>query len=199
MADSPPTKQDLEGVADLANRVAREMTSLTELSEGFGKTLTGALKSAIVDGKSLDAVLRQVANRLSDKALSVALKPLEKLFDGLLGGLLKSIGVTGFAKGGVFRNGAVERFAQGGIVSAPTYFPMGAGVGLMGEAGPEAILPLARGPDGRLGVRTQGGAAGPSIRVDFHVTTPDAPSFLRSEAQVTAMLARAVGRGRRGL
>ena len=62
--------------------------------------------------------------------------------------------------------------------------------------GPEAVLPLARGPDGTLGVRS--GAAQP-IAVTFNVTTADAESFRKSEAQVTAMLARAVARGRRGL
>jgi phage-related minor tail protein len=68
----------------------------------------------------------------------------------------------------------------------------------MGEAGAEAILPLARGADGRLGVAA-GGAAQTAVQVTFNVTTPDAASFAKSEAQVTAMLARAVGRGRRGL
>jgi len=58
------------------------------------------------------------------------------------------------------------------------------------------VLPLARGSDGRLGVASQ--AARPVI-VTVNVTTPDADSFRKSEAQVTAMLARAVGRGRRGL
>jgi phage-related minor tail protein len=57
-------------------------------------------------------------------------------------------------------------------------------------------MPLARGSDGRLGVRTEGGA---SVTVNFHIATNDAESFRKSEAQVTAMLARAVGRGRRGL
>jgi phage-related minor tail protein len=66
----------------------------------------------------------------------------------------------------------------------------------MGEAGAEAVLPLARGADGALGVRTQ--AAAPMV-VNFSITTADADSFRKSEAQVTAMLARAVGRGRRGL
>ncbi|MDK9698363.1 MAG: phage tail tape measure protein, partial [Siculibacillus sp.] len=83
------------------------------------------------------------------------------------------------------------------IVSTPTYFPMAGGTtGLMGEAGAEAILPLARGPGGRLGVSAAGGTA---TQVTVNITTPDLASFRRSEAQVTGMLARAVGRGRRGL
>jgi len=89
-------------------------------------------------------------------------------------------------------------FAKGGVVSTPSYFPMGGEIGLAGEAGAEAILPLARGADGRLGVAA-GAGQGAGAPIVFNVTTPDAQSFLKSEAQVSAMLARAVGRGTRGL
>jgi phage-related minor tail protein len=68
----------------------------------------------------------------------------------------------------------------------------------MGERGAEAIMPLARGPDGRLGVRAGGGQARP-LNVVVQVSTPDAESFRRSEAQVSAAIARAVARGRRAL
>ena len=83
-------------------------------------------------------------------------------------------------------------------MAAPTYFPLRGGLGLMGEQGAEAILPLARGADGRLGVRTSGANDRP-VAVTVHIATPDADSFRRSEAQVSAALARAVARGRRGL
>ena len=58
-------------------------------------------------------------------------------------------------------------------------------------------MPLARGPDGRLGVAARGGGGG--MNVTFNVTTPDAESFRRSETQVAAMLARAVSLGQRNL
>ncbi|MEO1651078.1 MAG: phage tail tape measure protein, partial [Pseudomonadota bacterium] len=83
--------------------------------------------------------------------------------------------------------------------AAPTLFPMANGrSGLMGEAGAEAIMPLARGPDGRLGVRSDGGSGRP-VSVTFNVMSPDADSFRRSETQVGAMLARAVASGQRNL
>jgi phage-related minor tail protein len=69
---------------------------------------------------------------------------------------------------------------------------------LAGEAGPEAILPLARGADGRLGVRSQG-SAGAGMTVTFNISTPDAESFRRSEGQIASMLARATRRGERNL
>ena len=65
----------------------------------------------------------------------------------------------------------------------------------MGEAGPEAVMPLSRGADGRLGVAAGGGARPASVTVN--IATPDADSFRRSQAQVSAALARAVARGQR--
>jgi len=88
---------------------------------------------------------------------------------------------------------ALTEFAKGGVISAPSYFPLGQGLGLAGEAGPEAIMPLQRGPDGRLGVAGGGSA----INVTFNVTASDARSFVASEAEVSAMLLRAVRRGTR--
>jgi phage-related minor tail protein len=83
------------------------------------------------------------------------------------------------------------------VIASPIAFPLGGGrVGIAGERGAEAILPLARGADGRLGVRAEGSAG---ISVTFNVSTPDADSFRRSETQIAAMLARAVAQGQRNL
>ncbi len=90
--------------------------------------------------------------------------------------------------------GGVTAFAKGGIVAAPSYFPLSNGLGLMGEAGPEAILPLRRGSDGRLGVASGGASA---VQVTLNVSAQDARSFLAAEAEVSAMLLRAVRRGAR--
>jgi hypothetical protein len=115
----------------------------------------------------------------------------------LLGSLTGS-GGPALAKGGVVSRGMLMPFAKGGVVGAPAYFPLGRGLGLMGEQGAEAVMPLARGPDGRLGVRTGGGGERP-VAVTVNIATPDAESFRRSEAQVSAALARAVARGQRGM
>ena len=61
------------------------------------------------------------------------------------------------AKGGVYDAGGQVAFARGGIVSEPTVFPFANGIGLMGEAGPEAILPLQRTRSGDLGVKSVDG------------------------------------------
>ena len=84
------------------------------------------------------------------------------------------------------------------MIGTPTYFPLSSGgLGLAGEAGPEAIVPLARGPDGRLGVAMSG--AGAPANVTVQIATPDLGSFRRSEAYLTGQIARAVARGQRSL
>lgn len=193
---------DLDGAQALS-----VLDELESRSASFGRALTSALKGATTGGKGLEEVLRGVGLRLTDIALSAGLKPLENLLgdvagnlvggltSGLSSGLGSALGVNAFAQGGV--PGRVIPFAEGGVISAPTYFPLAGGTGLMGEAGVEAILPLKRGADGALGVAAEGG--GGTTVIHFQVTASDAGSFARSEGQITAMLARSVGRGRRGM
>jgi lambda family phage tail tape measure protein len=69
------------------------------------------------------------------------------------------------AKGMVLASNGIQPFAMGGIVNRPTLFPFAKGIGLMGEAGPEGILPLRRGKDGKLGVIAGGGGGSTTINV----------------------------------
>ncbi len=169
------------------------LKGLEDRSKQFGSILTSALKGAVVSGKGLEDVLKGVALSLAGMALDAGLKPLQGLFSGLFSGLLG--GAIPFAKGGI--TGGVQAFASGGVVSSPTYFPNGGSMGLMGEAGSEAIMPLQRGSDGRLGVGVSGG--GKQTPVVINISTPDAASFLKSQSQISAMVARAAGRGNRYL
>ena len=70
------------------------------------------------------------------------------------------------AKGNVFAKNKIVPYAYGGIVNKPTIFPMANGMGLMGEAGPEAIMPLKRGANGKLGVQSSGGVGNIVVNVD---------------------------------
>jgi len=166
-----------------AQALSDVMVDLEGRSMRFGAALTSALRSATVGGRGLDDVLKGLGNRMTDIALSAGLKPLETMLSGAIGNLV----------------GSVTPFADGGVVRAPSFFPMGGGdLGLMGEAGAEAILPLRRGPDGALGVAA-GGGGGPAAQIVFNVTATDAASFRKSEGQISAMLARSVARGQRGV
>ena len=179
------------------------MRTITRSAETFSKILTGGLRSALVDGKSLDQVFRQMALSLSSRTLNSALRPLETLAENTVTRML--VGAAGSLPLSALKGvSGLLPFARGGVIGTPTYFGLdsngssGSGAfGVAGEAGAEAILPLMRGHDGRLGVRS--GASEGHPRIEINVTARDADSFRRSEAQVSAMVARAVGRGRRGL
>ena len=174
------------------------MDDLTKQSEKFGTTVSRTLQSAIISGRSFSDTLRSIGMQFSTMALKQGLKPVENLVSSLFSSIFSSLGsAQPFANGGIVNSGGIVPFASGGVVASPTYFQAGNQTGLMGEAGAEAILPLSRGPDGRLGVQTQ--SKGSATNVVFNISTPNAESFQKSEAQLTAMLARAVGRGRRSL
>ncbi len=161
------------------------------LSRSLGTSLKGAMGDLILDGARLSDVLSSIGRSVSSSIFGAAVGPIS---DALAGGLTGLFGGA-FADGGAFSSGRVRAFAQGGIVSGPTTFPMRGGTtGLMGEAGPEAIVPLARGADGRLGVRSAGGGA---VNVTMNISTPDAASFGRSRAQIAAQMSRALGQARR--
>ncbi len=80
------------------------------------------------------------------------------------------LGLIGFEKGGVFENQQIVPFANGDILTGPTLFPMsGNKTGLAGEAGPEAIMPLSRGIDGRLGVEVVNAPGRAGIASSFSI------------------------------
>ena len=107
--------------------------------------------------------------------------------------------VAAIAKGAAFGpDGIDQRFADGGVVTRPTLFKYGNNkTGLMGEAGYEGVLPLARGKDGKLGVMSQGGGKNVTVNAPMTVITPDAESFRRSEPQMASMYRRMASRAAR--
>lgn len=187
---------NLDGLRQNLARTRQELQLASRVGRGFGSTLTKAFSDVAVRGRKLSDVVKGLALSLSRNALQAAIKPVGNVIGKSLSNTLAS--ALPFQKGGVFSSGGPMPFARGGVIASPMTFPLGGGrLGLAGEAGPEAILPLSRGPDGRLGVRSEN-SAGP-LAITFNVTTPDAESFRRSESQIAAMLNRAVSRGDRNL
>ena len=122
------------------------------------------------------------------------LKPAGNMIGDALKGfsfasLFKSIGF-GAADGAAFDAGGVRRFASGDVFGSPTLFRYGGGrTGMMGEAGSEAIMPLKRGADGKLGVA----GGGQTINVAINVAAGSSPDdWRRSQRQITSDLQRSL-------
>jgi phage-related minor tail protein len=192
MADST----DLLGTSSTLDSLSLKTKDLTASAGGFARAMTQAFSAAVTGGKQFDDVLKSLALRISDLAVRLAFKPLEKSLTSGIESLLSGLtGLGGAAKKTEAASGAIKPFAAGGVIGTPTYFPLlGGGVGLAGEAGPEAIMPLRRGPDGRLGVSGSGGNT-----INVQIATPDLENFRRSESYITGQIARAVARGQRSL
>jgi len=153
-----PLGQELEKVGDMAKDIAGIVGN--ELSSAFASVIDGSktVGQALMD--FAQNVLMKVAQMLFDKLI---VNPLMDALGGALGGIS-----LGAANGAAFTKGGVQAFADGGVVNSPTLFKFANGgkVGLMGEAGAEAILPLSRGSDGKLGVKSQGGGSPVNVVVN---------------------------------
>ena len=167
------------------------------LSNGIGGGLRRAFDGLVFDGAKLSDSLKLVANSMIDTVYGIAIKPVQNALGGAIANGLQGLlgGLMPFANGASFSQGRVMPFAKGGVVSQATPFAMRGGQGLMGEAGPEAIMPLARGADGRLGVQAAGG--GRAVTVVMNIQTTDVAGFQRSQSQIAASAQRMLARGQR--
>lgn len=181
---------------EMGQTMGDTVRDLGNLERGFSGGLRRAFDGLVFDGLKLSDALGVVAKAMVNTAYSAAIRPVTDHFGGLLASGVNSVvsGLMPFENGASFAQGRVMPFARGGVVSGATAFPMRGGMGLMGEAGPEAIMPLSRGADGRLGVRTQGGG---SVTVTMNITTPDVQGFQRSQSQIAAQMGRLLAQGQR--
>lgn len=149
-AEGAKIDEELRKANEEADIFKQTMESVGEI---LGTTMIDAI-GGLIDGTAqlndtLSDVLKQVGSLLLNAGLNALAGPVGS------GGILSFLGF-GFANGGYF-DGDVAEFAKGGIVSSPTPFRFSDNgairTGLMGEAEPEAILPLKRGADGKLGVK----------------------------------------------
>ena len=174
---------------DLAT-IKTQLDGINASAENVATSLTKAFTNASASSRAFASTLSSVTASLTQMLGNVGSGLLGQGMSSILNGL-----TSNFGGGGV--GASVAPFADGGIVASPTFFGAGGSMGLMGERGAEAIMPLARGPNGQLGIAANGATAAPNVTVNIHAQ--DADSFRRSESQVAAALARAVARGRRGL
>ena len=178
----------LEGMPDLYDKIKKKLeeaaTPLGKFKDGVRKifeeamNLNEALATAGVQAvqKFGDAFADFVATgkaSFADLTKSI-LQDLSRVFAraalfkalSFIPGVGNFLSLPGFANGGVIAKNKIVPFAYGGIVNKPTIFPMAKGAGVMAEAGPEAIMPLRRGSNGRLGVEASGGVGNVVVNVD---------------------------------
>lgn len=138
------------------------------VGQGFqdmSKTILRSIEEMIIKLLIVGPLMRSLQATIGRSGFS-----LSSLFSGgTSDASALAAGIMPVANGAAFAGGNVVPFARGGIVSQPTLFPMATGAGLMGEAGPEAVMPLRRGSDGRLGVAAGGGrsSAAPQVTVNL--------------------------------
>jgi hypothetical protein len=157
-------KSAQDAAAPAKTDVDRLRESIDGLGAGFeraGRRASRALADMLFGlNQTRFSVQQLIATIGSDIAEGILRKSVTgPLTDAIGGGLGDIFGAFfgGAADGAAFEGGRVTAFARGGVVDRPTFFPMKNGAGLMGEAGPEAILPLKRlgGGGGPLGVRAE--------------------------------------------
>lgn len=182
-------------------KLAKAKEKVQAVSEVLASETVGALKSIVNGTKTASEAFRDMALNIIQQIMDILIwQPLitsltnsisgsisgAQSGGGALGGIVSSL--FGFQKGGAFSSGNVIPFAYGGVVNSPTTFGMSGGrTGLMGEAGPEAIMPLKRGSDGKLGVE---GGGNVTVHQTFNFSANGDESVKKIIAQAAPKIAQ---------
>jgi phage-related minor tail protein len=151
-------KLDTETYNRALEKLGRDLDKTGDLGKQAASAIRGAFDNLFDDPA---AALKNLSKQLFQMALYAQLaKSMPSVFGS--NGLIPLMN----ANGNAFDGGRVQAFAAGGIVSSATMFPMRGGMGVMGEAGPEAIMPLTR-VGGKLGVAAAGGGGG-GVKVEVN-------------------------------
>lgn len=147
-------EKQIEATRRRIKKIEEEKALQEELADTISSSMGDAFMSIMDGTESAKDAFRDMADFIVKELFRILVmeQMVESIKGSILGPNIKE------ANGGVYRGGSRIAFAKGGVVGSPTYFPMSGGrTGLMGEAGPEAIMPLRRGPNGKLGVEASGG------------------------------------------
>jgi lambda family phage tail tape measure protein len=168
---------------------AEEFSRQSQAISGITAAIGNAFSDAILSGKSFNDILTGLGKTIAELIIKTqVVLPLVKALNQAAGNIFgpgagasvsgtstsvtydngntaTAYAVLPNAKGNVYDGSNVIPFARGGVVTNPKFFPMATGRGLMGEAGPEAVMPLRRGPDGKLGVAAANSGGGTQVNV----------------------------------
>lgn len=179
------------------NKEKEALQQMESLQQSVAETIGDGFMSMVDGTKTVKDAFRDMARDIIKQLYEVlVVQRLVNSVKGFLGG--------SFANGGAFSAGKqIQAYANGGVVGGPTYFPMAGGkTGLMGEAGPEAIMPLKRGRGGKLGVSVEGSSGSVNVVNNINVTGGSDPAAIRAEVaklmpQITSATKSAVIDARR--
>ena len=161
-----------------------------EIAQSIGESF-GSAMSSIVDGtKSVKDAFKDMANEIIKELYRIF---VVKQITGMIANVISPGSGDSYmlAKGGVLNNQQVVPYANGGVVGSAMTFPMAGGrTGLMGEAGPEAIMPLKRGKNGKLGVQAEVGSSNVIIHQNFNFTANGDESVKKIIAQQAPAIAQ---------
>lgn len=154
----------LQNYADQSRKVAAQTEqAFTNAFKVNENSLASFVKTGKMDFSSLadsiinDLIRIQIRENVTGPLAAIMKSGISGMFGGIASsGSYAANNWLASAKGNVFDSPGLSAYS-GRVVSSPTLFPFARGIGLMGEAGPEAIMPLKRGPDGSLGVASSGG------------------------------------------
>lgn len=181
------------------NKEKEALQQMESLQQSIAETIGDGFMSMVDGTKSVKDAFKDMARDIIKQLYEVL------VVQRLVNGVKSILGGSGlFANGGAFSAGKqIQAYANGGVVGGPTYFPMSGGkTGLMGEAGPEAIMPLKRGKGGKLGVSVEGSSGSVNVVNNINVTGGSDPAAIRAEVaklmpQITSATKSAVIDARR--
>jgi len=171
---------ELNGAAlaatDYSDQIADAMKDSAEEAAAAFENLKDSLESGLVDTLA-DIVTgaKTAKEAFRDFARSTLKWMIKLIMQQAVSSLFSNFSFSTNAQGNVYDQSGLVPFARGGVVHRPAIFPFASGIGLMGEAGPEAILPLTRTSGGDLGVKTEGGTGG--VTNNFNIMAIDSRSF----------------------
>jgi phage-related minor tail protein len=179
-----------EEAAEKAGAAVKEVEEKTNsLAQSIADSIGSGFMSMVEGTKTVKDAFRDMARDIIKQLYEVLV--IQRIVGsaqagtGIAGALGKMFGGFGgaSANGNAFSAGRqIQAYANGGVIGGPTYFPMAGGkTGLMGEAGPEAIMPLKRGKDGKLGVSVDGNSGSVVVNNTINVTGGSDPAAIRME------------------
>ncbi|MEK9722237.1 MAG: phage tail tape measure protein [Rhodospirillaceae bacterium] len=165
------TDEDAARVRELFKELEDE-ERLQQFSDDLGRAIAGPIEDGILRAREFGDVLRSIAQQIAAVLIRQTItEPLAGGLGDFFGGLFES------AHGNVFSRGNVVPFATGGVISSPVAFPLVGGVGIAGERGPEAILPLQRNSAGDLGVAVADASGSPDVVAELRMLRRDLRSL----------------------